>query len=137
MTNQKFKVGDRVGLITTKYSSPPEYGTIKEVLSDSKVKVLWDQERFGGRNQQLTNSALLMHEEELKSRYSELEKEYKELEQELKSQVQEAANLLKNAQVKAQSIGVNLKEMYDAIEPLNEVMQDINPDNWYSSDCSF
>ena len=78
-----------------------------------------------------------MHEEELKSRYSELEKEYKELEQELKSQVQEAANLLKNAQVKAQSIGVNLKEMYDAIEPLNEVMQDINPDNWYSSDCSF
>lgn len=129
----RFKVGDRVGLVAGKddddkvipfkYEGPygdneTQYGVIKKITSEELVSVKWDDLGLVHN----VEVEFLLPEKEAKEKWSSLEKEYKVIEKEIHKKMKEAAVLLKEANKLAKKTGNSLGEMYDAIDPLMDAM---------------
>jgi len=159
----KFKEGDRVGAgvdeeggFTKKlrydgeFCDGPVFGKVTDVISATKVKVLWDDnylndhsDSFSKKTGKLLKSIpvpremdvkFLLPEEECKKKFSELEKEYEDIAVQVRAKLKEAGSLIKEANKLAKKAGADsLADMYDAIDPLESAMDACG---WRSSSWS-
>ena len=148
----KFKEGDRVGagvdecgdlakklVYQGEYTDEPVYGKIVDVISATKVKVLFDDEYMNeattiynkttGKPVKTTYVArtvdvkILLPEAECKKKFTELEKEYEAVAVQVRAKLKEAGALIKEANKLAKKAGAeSLNDMYDALAPLEDAM---------------
>jgi len=149
---KKFEEGQRVGAATDEsgdftaklrydgeYSDGPVFGKVVDVISATKVKVLWDDDYLNEHSQVFNKTTgklvksvsvaremdtkLLLPEAEIKAKYSELEKEYEVVAVQIRAKLKEAGVLIKEANKMAKKAGADsLADMYDATDPLESAM---------------
>jgi hypothetical protein len=139
MKKKVFKVGDRVGYAEPQYNNndrvvplryeeddPPAYGVVTAVTDDNVI-IKWDATRYDAAhegNLDLEDQKSLYPEEELKKKWSKLEEDFTKLEVQVVDKVKAAGKLLREANKIAKKTGHSLEEMYDAISPLMDAMDD-------------
>lgn len=155
---KEFKVGDRVAanidykgnvirqLVYDEHGEKIKYGHVKEVLPNEEVKVLWEDSylnlkvvnqmtsRFERTEPVTVSIHDLFSEEEAKEQLSILESEFKAVEKEIQEKLELAGALIKEANNLSKKVGQSsVSEMYDAIQPLYDAMDDCG---WSTSSFS-
>jgi len=123
--SNKFVVGDRVGIWNedtqldsnqnpkwTEYDSGPEFGTVKEVLSEKEVRIEWDDVYLNEYEEETVRVASeLMSEEEAKKTWTGLEDKFKECKAAVAEKLKVAADAIAEAQKIAESYHYDLIDL--------------------------
>jgi len=138
-----FKIGDKVGELYeefssgfvekysySRYESPPNYGEIIGFKGKNQCFVIWgtnykNQDHFDNKACGLVKIKNIIPELEMQNYFSELHKEWTELQEAVKEKIDICAQNLDQARKLASKGGTSLKDMYESLSSLYDVMENI------------
>lgn len=121
MSENKFKIGDRVGLDFKRYSPDVylSYGVVTDVTTLGKVQVKWDA---SWKSESLISQESLLPENELQKKLDKLSAEFEIVEKSVTEKVEEAAKFLTEAAQICDKNDLVLRDMYKSVKSLLDAM---------------